>query len=301
MRIAVAVCLSLVAASPAAAYSISAQSIGAGGSQDASCDTLSCDGSTPSEVEIGNVLTDVSNNSVDGHALTNGATGSLGGHMKVHILDYYGAQVNNQGSYLLEKKWVSEISETIESFQLDPGATELVVRVHVSGEDTSDLVPAPLVTFDNGFARSHAYARLLFYNANSHTANLGQITATGRADRNLPGDWEQVFGGDSDPPGYGSASGGAGSAIAELHIPASEVDSDDTLLVAGRLNGEVQGGHWNGAFAASEMHGGMSFEILGASGAPQNPIFLSAPEPEGALLGGAAIAAIGTMLRRRRR
>ena len=284
---AAAAVLALFAALPAAAYSILAQSVGFQ------------DSTTLSQVESGNVVGDEFGNQIDGHALTGGDTGALGGHMKVRIDDYFAAQNNLSITFLLEKQWKSSIAEYIENFQLDPGATELVVRVQVSAEDTSDLVPAPVEGFDNGFARSHVVAQLRYYNLNAHTAGLGQIDAAGRADRNVPLDWEEVWGGDSSPPGYGSASGGAGSATAELHIPASEVDGDDSLLVSGQLYGEVRGGHWNGAFAASEMHGGMSFQILGGDGVPQNPIFLSAPEPGAALVGATAIAAlIGTARRR---
>jgi hypothetical protein len=287
MRVVSAALLPLLATSPAAAYSISAESLGFQSS------------ATLAQVESGNVVGDEFGNQVDGHALTGGDTGALGGHMKVSIDDYFAASNNPSITFLLEKRWKSSIAEYIENFQLDPGATELVVRVNVSGEDMSELVPAPQVGFDNGFARSHAQAQLTYYNLNSHTAGLGQIQAIGRADRNVPADWEQVFGGDSSPPGYGSASGGAGSAVAELHIPASEVDGDDYLLVAGQLYGEVRGGHWNGAFAASEMHGGMSFEIIGGDGAPQNAIFLSAPEPAGMLVGTTAIAALAALRSRR--
>lgn len=284
MNVVAATVLSLLATSPAAAYSISAQSLGFQ------------DSTTLSQVESGNVVSDAFGNEVDGHALTAGDAGSLGGHMKVRIDDYFAAQNNISITFLLEKQWKSSIGEYIEHFQLDPGATELVIRVNVSGSDTSDLVPAPVEGFDNGFARSHVQAQLRYYNLNSHTAGLGQIDALGRADRNVPADWEQVFGGDSSPPGYGSASGGDASATAELHIPASEVDDDDYLLVSGQLYGEVRGGHWNGAFAASEMHGGMSFQIVGGDGAPQNPIFLSVPEPGAALLAEVATASVGSLV-----
>jgi hypothetical protein len=292
MRAAVAAgIVSILVASNAAAYAISAQAIGAGGFSDSTTEAF---------VEIGNVIADTSNNEIDGHASTGGDTGSLGGHMKVHIQDYFTAQQTNVTTFLIEKSWKSSIGESIENIELDPGATELVVRIHVSGEDMSDLVPAPLSTFDNGYARSHAYALLRYYNLHPHTAGLDQIVVTGRADRDVPEDWVQVFGGDSSPPGYGSASGGDASAIAELRIPASEVDGDDYVLVSGQLYGEVRGGHWNGAFAASELQGGMSFEILGGSGVPQNPIFLSAPEPEAELLGDFAIAALVVTSGRRR-
>ena len=292
MRLSAAVLPILLLTSSASAYSISAQSIGAGGFQDST---------TQSQVEAGGSIIDDYGNQVDGHALTNGETGSLGGHMKVGIDNYLQAQSTLVTTFLIEKTWMSEIIETIESLQLAPGATELVIRVHVSGEDVSDLVPAPLVSFDNGYARSHAFASLRYYNLHSHTQGLDQILATGRADRNVPEDWVEVFGGDTSPPGYGSASGGAASATAELHIPASEVDGDDYLLVAGRLYGEVRGGHWNGAFAASELHGGMSFEIVGGDGVPQNPIFLSAPEPSATALGAVASFGIAAAARRRRR
>lgn len=220
--------------------------------------------------------------------------------MKVRIDDYVAAQNSISITFLLEKDWKSSIAENIEHFQLDPGATELVIRVDVSGEDLSDLVPAPVEGFDNGFARSHVQAQLRYDNLNSHTAGLDQIDALGRADRNVPADWVQVFGGDSAPPGYGSASGGNASATAELHIPASEVDDDDYLLVSGQLYGEVRGGHWNGASAASEMQGSMSLQITGGDGVPQNPIFLSVPEPDGALLGEVSMAGVGLLAFARR-
>lgn len=288
VRVVAAAVLSILATSPAAAYSISAQSLGFQ------------DSTTLAQVESGNVVSDAFGNEVDGHALTAGDAGSLGGHMKVRIDDYFAAQNNISITFLLEKQWKSSIGEYIEHFQLDPGATELVVRVNVSGEDTSDLVPAPVEGFDNGFARSHVQAQLRYYNLNSHTSGLGQIDALGRADRNVPADWQQIFGGDSSPPGYGSASAGDASAVAELHIPASEVDDDDYLLVSGQLYGEVRGGHWNGAFAASELQGGMSFEIIGGDGAPQNPVFLSVPEPSDALLGEVAMAGVGLFAYARR-
>jgi hypothetical protein len=288
VRVVAATILSLLATSPAAAYSISAQSLGFQ------------DSNSLAQVESGNVLSDAFGNEIDGHALTAGDAGSLGGHMKVRIDDYFAAQNNISITFLLEKQWKSSIGEYIEHFQLDPGATELVLRVSVSGTDTSDLVLAPSQGFDNGFARSHVQAQLRYYNLNSHTAGLGQIDALGRADRNVPADWQQVFGGDSSPPGYGSASGGDASAVAELHIPASEVDDDDYLLVSGQLYGEVRGGHWNGAFAASELQGGMSFEIIGGVGAPQNPVFLSVPEPNDALLGEVAMAGVGLLAYSRR-
>ncbi len=284
-KIAVAIALAaLVAAAQASAYSISAQSLGAGGSQNSN---------TLAFVEEGALIGDVAGNTVDGHASTGGDTGAMGGYMKVHIVDYATAQSTSVTNFLIEKQWKSAISDTIENFALDPGATELVVRLNVSAEDMSDLAIAPNAGFDNGYARSHVQAQLTYSNSNSHTPGLSQIVALGRANRNVPLDWAESFGGDSSPPGYGSASGGAASATAELHIPASEVDSGDTLLVAGQLYGEVRGGHWNGAFAASELHGGMSLEIVGGDGAPSNPIFLSAPEPGAALLAEVATAGVG--------
>ena len=304
VRFAAVVVAAILAASPAAAYSISAQSIGAGGHQDATCsDAISC-GSTPVEVEIGAVIADASDNQVDGHALTNGATGALGGYMRIDIANWLAAQSSNVTDFTIEKSWKSSIAEQIQDFVLNPGAPELFVRLSVSAADVSFLEPPPpeLPNIDNGYARSHVWARLIYYNANPHVAGLDQVQVDGRTDRNLPADWVQVFGGDSAPPGYGSGSTGDTSAVVELHIPASEVDLDDSLLVSAQIYGEVRGGHWSGAYAASELLGGsMRLEMSGGDGAPQNPIFLSAPEPEGALLGGAAITAIGTMLRRRSR
>lgn len=282
----------LLCASRAPAYTISAQSLGAGGFRDSH---------TLDQVEAGNVLDDGSGNEVDGHALTSGASGSLGGHMKVRIDDYSAAQSPPLGftSFLLEKQWKSSIAEYIEDLQLDPGATELVVRLNVSGEDMSDLVPAPTdFNYDNGYARAHVWARLIYSNAHAHVAGLSQIQVDGRTDRDVPGDWMEVFGGDSSPAGYGTGTTGSTSAAVELHIPASEVDGDDSLFVSAQLYGEVRGGHWSGAFTASELHGGMSLEIVGGDGAPQNPIFLSAPEPEGVLLGGCALAALVAIRRR---
>jgi hypothetical protein len=110
----------------------------------------------------------------------------------------------------------------------------------------------------------------------------------------------QVFGGDTSPPGYGAASAGAGSATVELRIPASEVDADDHLLVSGQLYGEVRGGHWNGAFAKSQLSSGsMSLQIAGGDGAALNPDFLTVPEPDPTLLGEAALAALSFTKRRR--
>jgi hypothetical protein len=292
MRVVAVAVLSLFAASPAAAYSIGAESIGAGG-------FVYSTAAGEAFVEIGDVLGDVAGNTVDGYASTAGDDGSMNGFMRVHIVDYGAAQSTVPINFLIEKRWKSIISETIETFQLDPGATELVVRLNVSGEDTSDLAIAPSPGFDNGYARAHVRAQLLYTNKNPHTAGLGQIQAIGSADRNVPFEWAQAFGGDSSPPGYGSASGGAASATAELHIPASEVDADDTLLVSGQLYGEVRGGHWNGAFAASEVRGGMSFEIVGGDGVPLNPIFLSAPEPDASLLEDFAAVALLVTSRRR--
>jgi hypothetical protein len=286
-----AAALAIVVPGGARAYLISAHSLGAGGFQDSN---------TLAFVEKGALIGDSAGNTIDGHASTAGDTGSLNGYMKVHIVDYFAAQSTSVTNFLLEKQWKSEIIETIEDFQRDPGATELVIRVRVSGEDQNDLAIAPSPGFDNGYAHSHALAQLRYYNANSHTSGLAEILAVGRADRNVPLEWTEVFGGDTAPPGYGSASGGDASAVAELHIPASEVDGDDTLLVAARLYGEVRGGHWNGAFAASELHGGMSFEIIGGSGAPQNPIFFSAPEPDAAFVGDVAMASLLALATRRR-
>ena len=284
----------LFIAGDAPAYSIGAESIGAGG-------FVYSTAAGEAHVEIGNVITDLSENQVDGHASTSGDSGGMSGYMKVHIVDFPSAQSTQVTNFLIEKKWKSLITETIEDFQLDPGATELVVRLNVSGEDKSNLVPPPLPTTDNGYARAHVQAQLTYTNKNSHTAGLGTIQAIGRADRNVPLEWEEVFGGDTSPPGYGSASGGAGSAFVELHIPASEVDGDDTLLVSAQLYGEVRGGRWSGAFAASELQGGMGFEIVGGDGVPLNPIFLSAPEPGASLLDDFAMAGIGLLAIRRRR
>ena len=245
----------LVAASPVAAFSISAQSLGAGGFQDSSCQTAFDCSTALSMVEAGNLIADAFGNSVDGHALTDGATGSLSGYMKVRIDDYPAHSSTSVTNFRTEKQWKSLASDTIQNFQLDPGATELVVRLQVSAEDLSDLAVAPSEFFDNGYAHSHVQAQLTYTNKNSHTAGLGQIQAVGRADRNVPLDWMEVFGGDTSPPGYGSASGGDASAMVELHIPASEVDGSDTLLVSGQLYGEVRGGYWSGAFAASELLG----------------------------------------------
>lgn len=294
MRVVAVAVLSLLYASTAGAYSIGAESIGAGG-------FVYSTAAGEAFVEIGNLLGDVAGNTIDGHAATGGDDGSLGGHMKVHIVDYGAAQSTVPINFLIEKRWKSVISETIENFQLRPGATELVLRVNVSGLDTSDLAIAPNPGFDNGYARAHAQAQLTYTNKNSHTTGLGTIQAIGRADRNVPFEWSEAFGGDSSPPGYGSASGAAGSATAELHIPASEVDADDTLLVSGQLYGEVRGGHWNGAFAASALQGGMTFSIVGGDGVPLNPIFLSAPEPDAGWLGDVALAGIGLLAIHRRR
>ena len=61
----------------------------------------------------------------------------------------------------------------------------------------------------------------------------------------------------------------------------------------------MRGGHWDGAFAASELKGGMSLEIEGGDGTPQNPIFLSAPEPDALLLDVAALTGLTIVERRR--
>lgn len=276
-----------LAARPAAAYSIGAESIGAGGFVY----------STPAmeaSVEVGRAISDTSNDLIDGHAATNGETGSMSGYMLVSILDYFAAQSTNVTTFLLEKSWKSVVSEEIDGFVLDPGATELVLRLHVGATDESDLAIAPSAGFDNGFARSHVRAQLRYYNLHSHTQGLDQILGVATSDRNLPFDWTPFSVSDVSPIGYGSASQGDAYAEVELRVPASEVDGDDYLLVSGQLYGEVRGGHWNGAFAKSQLTGSMSFETIGGQGVPQNPAFL-APEPAGALLGEVATAGVGLL------
>ena len=288
MRV-VAAFLSLLIASVSGAYSIQVDSIGAGGAASSS---------TEASIEIGaTVFDENTSNAIHGYASASGNTGSMVGHMTVQILNFMAAQ----SSYLVEKKWKSAIVETIENLQIDPGATELVIRLRISATDVSDLVPAPIEGYDNGYARTHVRATLRYYNKNSHTQGLGEILGVATANRFLPADWISESG-DVSPPGlgYGSVDSFGPSAQVELRIPASEVDSDDTLLVGGQLYGEVRGGHWQGAFASSELdNGGMSFEIVGGDGVPLNPIFLSAPEPGAALLGFAALATLTGIARRR--
>ena len=218
--------VALVAASPASAYLISAQAIGAAGIQD------SYDLAT---VEVSGMPGDAFGNSIDGYASTGGDSGAMNGHMKVHIADYAAAQNSSPfPDFLAEKRWKSIINETIEHIQLDPGATELVVRLRVSAEDLSDLTISPNPLLDNGYAMSHVLASLTYTNKSSHTAGLDSIVGTARADRSVPGDWTEIFGGDTQPPGYGTASSGDASAMVEFHIPASEVNGSDTLLVVGQ-------------------------------------------------------------------
>jgi len=283
MRVAAVIVASLLAASPAAAYSINAKSLGFQSSN------------TLGTVESGNAVGDASGNLIDGHALTSGESGGLDGYMLVHIVDYIAAQNSIAINFLGEKTWTSSILERFDDFVLDPGATELVLRVHVTSTDESDLAIAPSPGFDNGYARAHVRARLEYVNYNPHTAGLSQVLAVGSADRNVPLDWTWSPSNDTSPAGYGSASAGPGWGTAELRIPASEVDDADYLLVSGQVYGEVRGGHWNGAFAKSQLSGGsMSFEIVGGAGVPLNPIFLT-PEPTGALLGEVAMAGVGLL------
>ena len=123
-----------------------------------------------------------------------------------------------------------------------------------------------------------------------------------RGDRSVPLDWTNNVPDDVWPAGYGSTSASGPSAQVEIRVPASEVSSGDYLLVSGSLYGEVRGGHWNGAFAASELaQGFMTFEMIGGDGVPQNPLFLSVPEPDGAPIAGAAAAALSSLARRRPR
>ncbi|MBS1106295.1 MAG: hypothetical protein H6Q91_1797 [Deltaproteobacteria bacterium] len=280
MRVAAVVVASLLAASPAAAYSISAQSLGFQ------------DSNSLGTVESGNVVGDASGNLIDGHARTSGESGGLEGYMLVHIVDYFAAQNSIAIDFLGEKTWTSSILERFDDFVLDPGATELVLRVHVTSTDESDLAIAPSQGFDNGYARAHVRARVTFHNMNPHV--VGDIDGLAAADRSLPLEWTTSGLDGVSPAGYGSTSAGPGFGTAEIRIPASEVDGDDYLLVSGKLYGEVRGGHWNGAFAKSQLSGGsMSFEIVGGDGVPLNPIFLSVPEPDGSLLGEVAMAGVG--------
>jgi len=287
MRVAVAV-LSLLVASTSGAYSIGAESIGAGGFLYSTTDPFVSIGQPISDVNTGNLI--------DGYASASGASGPSGGYMNVTIANFGAAQ----STYLAEKTWKSLVSDTIEDIQIDPGATELVIRLSVSAADKSDLVISP--TFPNGYARTYVRATLRYYNQNSHTQGLGEILGVALAGRSVPEDWDDGTG-DVSPAGmgYGSVSTFGASAQVELRIPASEVDADDTLLVAGQLYGEVKAGQFSGSFAASQLEGGgMSLEIIGGSGVPQNPIFLSAPEPDAALVGDVAMAGLLTIAARRR-
>jgi len=278
----------LLSANSASAYSINAKSLGLQSSN------------TLGTVESGNVVGDASGNLIDGYALASGESGGLDGYMLVHIVDYLAAQNSIAIDFLSEKTWTSSILERFDDVVLDPGATELVLRVHVTSTDECDLAIAPDAGFDNGYARAHVRARVTFHNMNSHA--VGDIDALAAADRNFPLEWTTSGLDGVSPAGYGSTSSGPGWGTAEIRIPASEVDGDDYLLVSGQIYGEVRGGHWNGAFAKSQLSGGsMSFEIAGGDGLPLNPIFLSVPEPDGSLPVEVAMAAVGSLAFSRRR
>ena len=285
MRVAAVVVASLLAASPAAAYSINARSLGFQSSN------------SLGTVASGNVLGDASGNLVDGHALASGESGGLDGYMLVHIVDYTAAQGSFAIDFLNEKTWTTSILERFDDFVLDPGATELVLRVSVTSTDESDLAIAPSPGSENGYARAHVRARVIFHNINPHT--VGDIEALAAADRYVPNEWVTSTLDGVSPAGYGSTSASGGFGTAEIRVPASEVDGADYLLVSGELYGEVRGGHWDGAFAKSQLSGGsMSFEIVGGDGVPLNPIFLT-PEPGAALLGFAALATLAGIAPRR--
>lgn len=285
MRAAAAAALVLLAASPASAYFISAQSLGAGGFQDSQ---------SLGSVEAGAIISDPNTgNFIDGHAQTSGEAGGLSGWMTVSILNY----INAQPSHLLEKQWQSSIEEQFDGFQLDPGATELVFRAEVLAEDHTNQAIAPSPGFDNGDVRTHLRVKLIYFNQ-TQTPGLSQIQGSAGFDHVLPLEPTTIAG--VAPIGYGTASATPASGEVELRIPASEVSSGDFLLVSALLYGEVRGGHWNGAIGASQAEGSLSFSIEGGSGVPQNPLFLSVPEPADARLGGAAAAGVGLLALRRR-
>ena len=272
----------LVVATSAPAYQISAQTkFGLGGPFE--------DSLTEPEVSASTffVVQDTTN-TIEMSSFVSGQSGVLEGRSRIDIVS---------GISTLPAQWVSLLRENL-VLHPNPGETEIVVRASLDVVTNSSTVVYP--NGPQGYAFQHVLLRIE-YEDNAPGTNFA---ADGHMVQSLSGPTLTLWDGplSVSPPEAGTASGSieTGSIDLELHIPVSVIGSGRFLKVQAQITGEADAGNHATSYAESGLDTQLSIDVGGGTYDSTFPFFL-APEPEGALLGVGAIAALAITATRRRR
>jgi hypothetical protein len=169
----------------------------------------------------------------------------------------------------------------------DPGATEVVVRGSLQVVTNSSAVFYP--AGPQGYARQGVRLTIVFEDSNP---SLLDIAAYGHTVQNNPGlPWSD--GSSASPPEFATAVGAieTGTVNLELRIPVARISAGEVLSVVAVINAEATAGNHAMSYAESGLETQLTLDVEGGTHDATFPFFL-APEPDGALLGCVALAAL---------
>jgi hypothetical protein len=269
----------LSTAAPAAAYQIGAQTqLSLGGANESS--------TTEEQVSAVDYRVEPdTGNIIDMSAFVSGASGVLNGRSRIDIGDVSGA-----GIYNFPAKWTALLRENL-VLSADP-LTSIVVRGSLQVVLNSSALFYPFTA--QGYARQTVRLNIAYGGTNPSASD---IQAHGFTRQESPGGlWDDAS--SASPPESATAVGSieSGTVDVELHIV---VIPGKVLRVEAQVDGEADAGLNATSYAESGLETQLTLDVGGGYDATF-PFFL-APEPEGALLGAGAIAALAITASRRRR